>query len=120
MVECIFRENEAESDDGGGGLATTGTGSVVTILRSVFANNSASDGVGGGISGSRGFITIEASTISGNVTVGAVRRGFRLRQAVSRRSRRLFDVQSRPRTARKGVGDRAGVRVPVRDHARTS
>jgi CSLREA domain-containing protein len=66
LVECAFFQNVSEGPAGGGGLATTGTGSVVTILRSVFANNSASDSVGGGIAGSRGFITVEASTISGN------------------------------------------------------
>jgi hypothetical protein len=66
LVECVFRGNVAEGPAGGGGLATTGTGSVVTILRSEFADNHAPESSGGGISGSRGFLTIEASTISGN------------------------------------------------------
>ena len=72
LVECIFRENVADGPTGGGGLSTTGTGtgSVVTILRSVFADNHATEGPGGAIFGGAGFITIEASTISGNSAEG--------------------------------------------------
>lgn len=66
LRECLFRENTAEGPAGGGGLATTGTGSVVDVVRSAFVSNEALNSAGGAISGGRGFITIDASTISGN------------------------------------------------------
>jgi hypothetical protein len=66
LVECTFRENVAEGPAGGGGLATTGTGSAVDVLRSVFADNQATLSAGGGIVALDSFITVEESTISGN------------------------------------------------------
>jgi len=65
LVECLFQDNVAEGPAGGGGLSTSGTGSVVTVLRSTFRDNHAPAG-GGGLITIRGFVTIQASTISGN------------------------------------------------------
>lgn len=69
LLDCLFVDNAAEGPTGGGGLYTAGVGSVVRIVGSTFWANRAehANGHGAGMRTTRATVTVEASTISGNV-----------------------------------------------------
>jgi CSLREA domain-containing protein len=73
LLDCLFVDNAAEGASGGGGLYTGGTGNVVRIVGSTFWANRAehANGAGAGMRTTRATVTIEASTISGNVANSA-------------------------------------------------